>query len=84
MNPAARNTTIEVLVNDTEKSAAAALCKELGIGLSTWYRGLGNAAVQQHRKPLPLPGESRGCRGPGRIASRASAVKGAVSGRRTF
>lgn len=77
MNQAARTTTIEILVNDDEKSAAKALCKTLGIGLSTWYRGLGNAAVQQHRSPPARPTESRHCRGAGRVANRASGPKGA-------
>lgn len=76
MNHAARTTTIEVLVNDEEKSAATALCKALGIGLSTWYRGLGNVAVQQHRMPPAPPRESRHCRGVGRPASRAGGAKG--------
>ena len=78
MNHAARTTTIEILVNDTEKNAAKALCKTLGIGLSTWYRGLGNAEVQRHGMPPSPPKESRHCRGVGRPASRAGGPKGGV------
>jgi len=76
MNHAARTTTIEILVNDEEKTAAKTLCKALGIGLSTWYRGLGNAAVQQHGMPPARPKESRHCRGVGRPANRACGAKG--------
>lgn len=74
MNQNARTTTIEVLVNDDEKSSAAALCKVLGIGLSTWYRGLGNAEVRRHGMPPDRPRESRHCRGVGRPASRGAAA----------
>lgn len=78
MNHAARTTTIEVLVNDAEKSGAAELCKTLGIGLSTWYRGLGNAEVRRHGMPPAAPKESRGCPGPGRQACRPRGAKGGV------
>lgn len=78
MNHAARTTTIEVLVNEDEKNAAKALAKAFGMGLSTWYRGLGNAAVQQHRMPPAPPRESRNCRGVGRPANRAGGAKGSV------
>jgi hypothetical protein len=77
MNHAARTIPIEVLLNDEEKSAAKALCKNLGIGLSTWYRGLGNAEVQRNGKPPAPPKESRGCRGVGRPASRGRGVSSA-------
>lgn len=71
MNKNARYITAEVLLNEQEKHGAAAVCKDLGIGLSTWYRGLGNAAVRAHGMPPAPPRESRACRG-GRPASRAS------------
>lgn len=70
MNPKTRFITVEVLLNEQEKRGAAAVCKDLGIGLSTWYRGLGNAATRAHGKPPAPPKESRGCRGM-RPASRA-------------
>lgn len=85
MNPEARDITIEIKVNSKEKARASARAKELGIGLSTWYRSLGNEALEhQHRKPAALPGESRGCPGPGHVASRNKVVRGAVSGRRAW
>lgn len=76
MNHAARTTTIEILVNDAEKNAAKDLCKKLGIGLSTWYRGLGNAEVQRNGKPPMHQKESRACPGVGRPACRGRNVKG--------
>lgn len=78
MNHAARVIPIEVLLNDEEKNAAKALAKSLGMGLSTWYRGLGNAEVQRHGKPPAAPKESRHCRGVGRPANRAGGAKGGV------
>lgn len=72
MNKNVRYITAEVLLNEQEKRSAAAVCRDLGIGLSTWYRGLGNAAVQAHGKPPAPVRESRACRG-GKTASRASA-----------
>lgn len=72
MNQNARHITAEVLLNEEEKRNAVAVCKALGIGLSTWYRGLGNAAVSTHGKRPRPPAESRLCRGVGKAASRAS------------
>jgi hypothetical protein len=72
MSSSTRINNIEVCLNDEEKGGAIALCKVLGIGLSTWYRGLGNEEIQRHRTPPAPPRESRGCRG-ARPASRASA-----------
>lgn len=78
-NPEARTTTIEILVNDSEKTAAKALCKALGIGLSTWYRGLGNAEIKRHGKSASHLKESRHCPGVGQPASRAGGgAKGAM------
>jgi hypothetical protein len=77
-NPEARIDTIEVCVNEAEKNAAKALCKALGIGVSTWYRNLGNAELQRHGMPPGKPKESGGCRGVGRPASRAGGAKGAM------
>jgi hypothetical protein len=77
-NPEARVDTIEICVNEAEKNAAKALCKALGIGVSTWYRNLGNAELQRHGKPPSRPKESGHCRGVGRPASRAGSGKGGV------
>ena len=77
-NPEARVDTIEICVNEAEKNAAKALCKALGIGVSTWYRNLGNAELQRHGTPPGKPKESGACRGVGRPASRAGGAKGAM------
>jgi hypothetical protein len=77
-NPEARYDTIEICVNPQEKSDAKAHCKALGIGLSTWYRGLGNAELQRHGKSASHPKESRHCPGVGRPANRAGGAKGAM------
>lgn len=71
MNPNARYITAEVLLSDQEKRRAVEVCKDLGIGLSTWYRGLGNAAARAHGMPPAPPKESRHCRGQHTPASRA-------------
>lgn len=78
-NPDARLDTIEVCVSPTEKSAAKALCKSLGIGVSTWYRNLGNAELQRHGTGGTRAAEPRHCPGRGRPASRA---RGVNNGRR--
>jgi len=83
-NPEARDDTIEICVNSREKSDAKAFCKLLGIGVSTWYRNLGNAEIQRHGMPPAPPKESRGCRGVGRPASRASGAKAAKNLRRSW
>ena len=72
MNPNARYITAEVLLNDEEKESALAVCRALGIGLSTWYRALGNEAVRTHRSPPAPPKEPGGCRGIGKPASRGA------------
>lgn len=78
-NPEARDDTIEICVNSKEKSDAKTFCKMLGIGVSTWYRNLGNAEMQRHGMPSAAPKESRGCPGRGRLASRP---RGVTNGRR--
>lgn len=72
MNENTRYITAEVLLNEDEKRDAVAVCRALGIGLSTWYRGLGIAAVRTHSMRPKPPAESRLCRGVGKPASRAS------------
>ena len=83
-NPEARDDTIEICVNRREKSDAKAFCKLLGIGVSTWYRNLGNAEIQRHGMPPAKPKEAGGCRGVGRPASRASGAKAAKNLRRSW
>lgn len=83
-NPEARTDIVEVCVNTIEKSEAKAHCKAIGIGLSAWYRSLGNAELQRHRNGAPAPKESRGCPGAGRLATRASGAKGAKNMRRSW
>lgn len=72
LNPNTRCITAEVLLNPTEKEDHFAVAKAKGMGLSTWYRGLGNEAVRAHRSPPPPPKESRVCRGRGKQASRGA------------
>jgi hypothetical protein len=79
-----RDLTIEICVSPTEKATTKAFCKALGVGVSTWYRNLANAEMQRHGKPPAHPKESRGCRGPGRTASRAGGAKGARNMRRSW
>lgn len=70
---------VEVLVSDTEKRSAKEVAKAAGLGLSAWYRTLGNEAVRRHGSgPVPSR-ESRHCPGIGRPAARA---RGMATGRR--
>jgi hypothetical protein len=73
MNPKVRHNCIEVLVNDDELSGLNTVCKALGVAKSALVRSLINKQVQQHGMPPARQKESRGCRGPGRPANRASA-----------
>lgn len=73
-NPNARTVPVEVLLNDEEKSQAKAFCKTLGLGLSAWYRSLGNEAIRRHGTGPAVSKESRHCPGRGRMASRAGSV----------
>lgn len=75
MNLNARYITAEVSLNETEKRRHVEVCKDLGIGLSTWYRGLANAAARAHGMPPSRPREPRNCPGM-RPASRAGGGKG--------
>lgn len=63
MNPNARYITAEVSLNEQEKRRHVEVCKDLGIGLSTWYRGLANAAARVHGMPPAPPKEPRNLRG---------------------
>lgn len=79
LNLNARTIPVEVLLNDDEKSQAKAFCKTLGLGLSAWYRSLGNEAIRRHGTGPATGKESRHCPGPGRPAARA---RGVSNGRR--
>ena len=73
----ARINRVEVLVSDKEKRTAKEVAKAAGLGLSAWYRSLGNEAIRRHGTgPVPAK-ESRHCPGRGRPASRASGVTSA-------
>lgn len=70
---------VEVLVSTSEKSKAKEVAAAAGLGLSAWFRTLGNEAVRRHGSG-PVPGkESRHCPGRGRPAARA---RGVATGRR--
>lgn len=72
MNPKTRNVCIEVLLNQTEVSFLDQL--RGGLGRSPYFRHLIHAAARTDGKAPPHRRESRGCRGPGRPASRGGAV----------
>jgi len=65
---------VEVLVNDQEKRNAKEVAKAAGLGLSAWYRSLGNEAIRRHGTTAPPSQESRHCPGRGRPAARARGV----------
>lgn len=81
LNPETRTECVEVIANIGEKASWRDHCREIGIPVSTWLRGLGNTEVQRHGKPPAPPKESRACRGGGKIASRAS---GGIASRVNF
>ncbi len=70
---------VEVLVNNKEKRSHKEVARAVGLGLSAWYRTLGNDAVHSHGSGPARGPESRHCPGPGRPAARA---RGVASGRR--
>lgn len=76
LNPATRTETVEVLFNPDELAGLDMIRKLFGIGRSTLLRGLSNSVVQSHGTNAPRRGESRGCPGVGRPASRARGPKG--------
>ena len=78
LNPATRTETVEVLFNPDELAGLDTIRKLFGIGRSTFLRGLSNSVVQSHGTNRPPKGESRGCPGAGRPASRARASNGSV------
>lgn len=71
MNHNARTFCLETLLNESELSGFEALAQMLGVPKSTLNRSLINREVRCHGSPPVPPRESRGCRGPGRPASRA-------------
>lgn len=78
INHDARTETVEVLFNPKEKTRLESFCKSLGIGVSTYLRGLGNKQVSLNGSSDERPVESLHCRG-APIASRASAGRSACS-----
>lgn len=84
LNPAVRTEVLETLLNPAEMGGLTALSKLLGLSKSALNRSLINSAVRTHGMAPPPPKESRGCRGPGRLACRASGVKGDRNLRRSF
>lgn len=71
MTAETRTITIEVLLNSTEVTYLDHL--RAGLGRSPFVRQLIHAAARTDGKAPPQRKESRGCRGPGRPASRGSA-----------
>lgn len=74
LNPKTRTECVEVLMNPAELSGLDRVCQAFGMARSTFLRGLSNNAVRMHGTTAPPSRESRGCRGPGRPASRARGV----------
>ena len=72
MNKNARHICIEVLLNDSEVSCLDDI--RGGLGRSPYFRNLFHLAARTNGMTPPPAKESRGCRGPGRMASRSSAV----------
>jgi hypothetical protein len=72
MNPNTRNVCIEVLLNPSEVSSLDHL--RGGLGRSPYFRHLIHTAARVDGKAPPPVRESRGCRGPGRQASRGGAT----------
>lgn len=77
LNPDVRTEVLETLLNPKEMGGFTNLCKLLGLSKSALNRSLINSAVQTHGMAPPPGKESRGCRGAGRLANRASGPKGA-------
>lgn len=70
MNPNARTKRIEMLVNPAEVRILDLVRGH--VDRSPFLRGLMHEAARTHGKPPAPPRESRGCRGVGRAANRAS------------
>lgn len=71
MTTETRTITIEVLLNSTEVTYLDSL--RAGLGRSPFVRQLIHSAARTDGKAPPQRKESRGCRGPGRPASRGGA-----------
>jgi hypothetical protein len=84
LNPNVRTEVLETLLNPEELSGFTALSKLLGISKSALNRCLINNAVRTNGIAPPPSRESRGCRGVGRPANRASGGKGLSSARRNL
>lgn len=70
MNPKTRTACIEVLLNDVEQTFLDQL--RGGLGRSPYFRHLLHVAARTDGTTPPARRESRGCRGPGRPASRGA------------
>lgn len=70
LNPATRTAVVEVLFNPGELSVLDKIRN--GMARSTFLRSLSNNAAHGHGMAPPKGRESRGCRGVGRPANRAS------------
>lgn len=70
MNPNARTKRIETMLNQSEVTLLDTIRGH--VDRSPFLRGLMYAAARTNGIPPAPPKESRGCRGNGRIASRAS------------
>lgn len=79
LNPATRIETVEVKLNPEELASLDGLRKLFGLGRSPFLRALSNVAAHTHGMAPPRSRESRGCPGPGRLASRS---RGMSTGRR--
>lgn len=71
LNPNTRTECVEVLLNPTELITLDAI--RGGLARSPFFRSILDKEARSHGKPPSPPRESRGCRGAGRLASRASA-----------
>ena len=74
INPNTRTATVEVLMNAAELEGLDRVRQMFGMDRSPFLRFLTNNAVRTHSTTPPPFRESRGCRGPGRPASRARGV----------
>ncbi len=74
MNPNTRTICIEVLLNEAEESRLDE--DRGGLGRSPYFRNLLHAAARTHGMAPPPARESRGCRGVGKPASRATGFMG--------
>lgn len=82
LNPNVRTEVVEVLLNPSELEALDKIRSAFGMARSTFLRGLSNNAARTHGMAPPPFRESRGCRGPGKVAGRPRSM--AFTGRRNL